>query len=100
MPTNPANSPGAVLREIGLILGAAAFLVLAVFWFVPAPGAATLMKSLSARPVFPLEALCRRAYILPSVKETAMLDIAFIVIGLGFLRESAMLVYAVACDRL
>jgi hypothetical protein len=37
VPVNPANAPGPVLREIGLILGAAALFVLTVIWFVPAP---------------------------------------------------------------
>ena len=34
---NSDNAPGAVLREIGLILGAAMLFVLIVSWFVPAP---------------------------------------------------------------
>ena len=49
-----------------------------------------------------IEPLCRQAYLMPSIprpKELVfMLDILFIVIGLGFL-AGAML-YAVACDRM
>jgi hypothetical protein len=48
-----------------------------------------------------IEPLCRQAYLMPSVRrisEVFMLDILFIVIGLGFL-AGAML-YAVACERM
>jgi len=59
------------------------------------------MKFLFFAPSLRIEPLCRRAYVRTRMRrknEVCMLDILFIVIGLGFL-AGAML-YAVACDRM